>query len=86
MVRNLFTAHPKSIGETYTQHAAFAIPFATRLIYSGCALLVHAVLPFLFIHTASHQVTALYAQMRNRAQQKGIVENKEPYDDIAWYI
>ncbi len=58
-----FTAHPAAVGQTYAQHAAFAATFGVRLLGAGCAALVHAALPFLFVTTASRLIKSLHAQL-----------------------
>jgi hypothetical protein len=65
----LFTEHPASVGETYWQHLATAMGFSLRLIAAGLCCLVHALLPFLFVRTASRTVTELHDRMLvNRAR------------------
>jgi Family of unknown function (DUF6356) len=56
---NPFTAHPTSVGETYAQHCRFAFRFGARMTMGGLAAMVHAVLPFLFVTTASRALDAL---------------------------
>ena len=58
-----FTTHPASVGETYLQHLRHAGGFGVRLLVAGLACLVHAVLPFLFIKTASRQIRQLHERM-----------------------
>jgi hypothetical protein len=62
---NPFTAHPASVGETYGQHFRFALAFGTRMTLGGFAAAIHAVLPFLFITTASRMLEELNS-MRDR--------------------
>jgi hypothetical protein len=62
---NPFTAHPASVGETYGQHFRFALLFGTRMTLGGLAAALHALLPFLFITTASRVLDELNA-MRDR--------------------
>ena len=62
---NPFTAHPASVGETYGQHFRFALLFGTRMTLGGLAAAIHALLPFLFITTASRVLEQLNA-MRDR--------------------
>ena len=62
----MFLDHPRSVGESYLEHAAFAGRFATRLLAAGMAALVHAFVPALFEKTASRIVAELYQQTRNR--------------------
>lgn len=47
------TEHPQSVGESYGQHLRFAMGFAGWLFLAAGAAAIHAVLPFLFQHTAS---------------------------------
>lgn len=58
-----FVAHPASVGETYLQHLRNAMGFAGCLGWAALACALHAVLPFLFVHTASDAVHRLHARM-----------------------
>jgi hypothetical protein len=58
---NPFTAHPESVGETYGEHCRFALRFGVRMTLAGLAAIVHAMLPFLFITTASRTLDELDA-------------------------
>jgi len=62
-VTELFTRHPASVGETYTEHMGMAASFGWRMVLGGIACLVHAVLPFLFEYTASNHIRCLHEQM-----------------------
>jgi hypothetical protein len=64
MIAKLFTNHPHSIGETYSQHARTAFSFGWRMTLGGLACMVHAVIPGLFVKTASRTVVQLDAEMR----------------------
>ena len=59
----LFTAHPTSVGETWSQHARFAFSAAGTLAVAAMAAAVHAVLPFLCQTTASRAVDRLHARI-----------------------
>jgi len=59
----LFTDHPASVGETYGQHLHHAGYFGIRMMFAGCACLIHAILPFLFIKTGSLAITELHHKM-----------------------
>ena len=66
----LFTDHPSSVGESYTEHLAVASSFGLRMILGGCACLIHGLLPFLFVKTGSKQITTLHSTMvTNRHRQ-----------------
>ena len=60
---NLFTDHPRSVGESYWQHMAMSLSFAGTLALGAVAALVHALLPFLFVRTSSGIVTRLHKRM-----------------------
>jgi hypothetical protein len=58
-----FSEHPASVGETYSEHLGHAACFGVRMIAGGLACLVHAVLPFLFVHTGSRTIGELNERM-----------------------
>lgn len=62
-MRDVFTEHPGSVGETYTEHMAVAFSFGGRMIVAGLACLVHGLLPFLFTRTGSEAIAALHTRM-----------------------
>jgi hypothetical protein len=66
-LKRLFTEHPDSVGESYFEHMGVALSFAGPLLAAGVAALVHALLPFLCVTTASGTVKRLHARMMNRA-------------------
>jgi hypothetical protein len=65
----LFAEHPKAIGETYTEHASHAAFIGSRMLLAGIACLVHALIPGLFVRTASNTVDAIIALMNKREAQ-----------------
>lgn len=66
MIAKLFLSHPRSVDESYVEHAAFAGRFGLRLLVASGAAFVHALLPFCFEKTASRMVTELYQRTRYR--------------------
>lgn len=58
-----FTEHPRSVGETYLEHLGVAARCGASMMVAGTACLVHAVLPFVFVHTASDCLTRLHERM-----------------------
>ena len=58
-----FTAHPASVGESYTQHLRMASGFALRMLFAAGACFVHALFPFLFERTGSRCIAELYERM-----------------------
>ena len=65
-LKQFFTEHPESVGESYLEHMNVALSFAVPLLAAGLAALIHAFLPFLFLTTASRKVKQLHARMVNR--------------------
>lgn len=63
MLKQPFTNHPASVGETYPQHMASAGSFSRDLLLAAFACAIHAILPFLFEKTASGLVDELYSRM-----------------------
>lgn len=62
-VAALFTAHPATVGETYTQHLGTALGFSGAMFVGALACAVHAFLPFLCVKTGSATITRLYQRM-----------------------
>ena len=65
-LKQLFTEHPTAVGESYFEHMGVALSFAGPLLAAGMAALLHAVLPFLCVTTASGTVKRLHARMMSR--------------------
>jgi hypothetical protein len=63
MFRELFVAHPRSVGESYLQHLGVAMSFGSRMVAAGFACMLHGVLPFLFVTTGSSTVRHLHDKM-----------------------
>lgn len=71
-MKSLFTDHPASVGETYSQHMGMALSFSLRMLLASLACLVHAVLPFLFVKTGSRAIEELhYRMVTNRDRRVG---------------
>lgn len=58
-----FSAHPRSVGETYWQHLAVSLRFAGSLLLAALAALVHGLFPFLFVRTGSSIISRLHEKM-----------------------
>ncbi|MBE0454667.1 MAG: hypothetical protein IBX58_13415 [Roseovarius sp.] len=68
MLSKLFLDHPRSVEESYLEHAAFAGRFALRLFAAGGAALIHAIIPCAFEKTASRMIADMYARTHNRGR------------------
>ena len=72
---NLFTSHPRTVGETYFEHFGSASHFGTRMIAAGCACLLHGIFPFLFVTTGSKTIRHLHETMiTHRSRQRAAPE------------
>lgn len=66
-LRQLFTEHPASVGESYWQHAARAAGFAGRMLAAAALCLVHAAVPGCCQRSASRRIAVLARLMGARA-------------------
>ncbi len=72
---NLFTSHPRTVGETYFEHLGSASHFGTRMIGVGFACLAHGIFPFLFVTTGSKTIRHLHETMiTHRSRQRAAPE------------
>lgn len=79
--------HPRSIGESYGEHARTAFGFGWRMTKGGAACMVHAVIPALFVDTASRTVMDLETTMRERAAgRRPDPEHALADHEFAWVI
>lgn len=62
-VRQHFTEHPASVGESYGEHFRVASHFSKELLVAGLACAVHAILPNFFRTTGSSKVRQLHSEM-----------------------
>jgi hypothetical protein len=66
-----FLAHPRSVNESYPEHAGIALRVSARLLGASLAAAVHAVFPRLFETTASRAIKALHGEIAARAKGTG---------------
>lgn len=71
-MKNPFTAHPRSVNETYLEHLGFAMRFGGKMTVGGLAALLHAVFPFLFVTTAGRINDELQVMRQNSPGRKKI--------------
>ena len=76
MLKRLFTDHPASVDETYSEHLVMAAGFGWRLVIAGLACFAHGLLPFLFVRTGSRIIAELHDNMV--AQRR-----RQPADRLA---
>jgi hypothetical protein len=64
-----FLSHPRSVNESYLQHAGVAAGISVRLFGAAFAALMHALVPCLFVTTASAMIKKLHSEMLARANR-----------------
>lgn len=82
----LFLAHPRTVGESYLEHCAFAFRIGRRLLLAGSAALIHAAVPCLCETTASRIILAMNADIVARRAKATQAHTKEPLFGFAEYI
>ncbi|QJR16437.1 DUF6356 family protein [Usitatibacter palustris] len=75
-MRNPFTAHPNDVGESYWQHAFFAMRYGVKMTLGGIAAFFHGLFPFLFRTTASRITDELSATLA--ASRRQGLDKKDP--------
>ncbi|MEM7076865.1 MAG: DUF6356 family protein [Pseudomonadota bacterium] len=68
MINRLFLDHPRTVDESYLEHAMFAGRFSLKLFAAGFCALIHAIIPCAFEKTASRMIAEMYAKTHNRGQ------------------
>ena len=68
-MRNIFTKHPRSLGESYFQHFIKAFYFGIRLIFIAVRVMIHAIFPFMFEYSASNRIKKLNDDLQKRCDQ-----------------
>ena len=77
-MKNPFTAHPNSVGESYLEHGLFACRYGAKMTAGGVAALLHGVFPFLFQATGSRITRELAASLEeSRARAAAREDVKE---------
>ena len=67
-IRQHFTEHPASVGETYGEHFRVAAGFAGSLAIAAAAAAIHAVVPSRCAKTASSRIVSMHEQMTSGAR------------------
>ena len=75
-MQNPFTQHPHRVGQTYLGHLFTACGYSIKLIFLGLACIIHSILPFLFINTASENVMKLAEHFKQRRDNDGKLPSK----------
>ena len=66
----IFLSHPASIGESYFEHQRNALGFSVKLIWTGLAALIHALIPALCVNTARDNIEELHNKLQSRSSSR----------------
>lgn len=66
---NPFTSHPREVSESYFDHLRTAAGFGAVMVLGGLCVIVHAILPFLFVNTGSRTMGNLHKRMSKRLER-----------------
>ena len=66
---NIFTKHPKEVGETYLEHMFNAFRYSLTFLFLSMVALIHSIFPFLFTNTASCVVQEMADHMKEREEK-----------------
>jgi hypothetical protein len=66
---NPFTHHPGEVGESYGEHLVTAFGFGLTMLVGGICVMVHSLLPFLFVQTGSRTMDKLHKKMMRRTDK-----------------
>ena len=62
-MKKIFTDHPASVGESYTEHMVSALSFSAAMFKAMACCTIHAFLPFLFETTGRRTISDLHTRM-----------------------
>jgi hypothetical protein len=80
MLDRLFWEHPRSLGLSWYKHGTGAVKIGGKLIFAGCAALIHGIVPGIFTDTAGRTVTETYNYIQKIRAGSGKPEQWSDYD------
>jgi len=63
---NIFTKHPKEVGESYLQHLWVAWKYSFSLLLLFLAAFIHSIFPFIFKNITSAKIIKMAEDLKNR--------------------
>ena len=63
---NIFTKHPKEVGESYLQHLLVALKYSFTLFLLFLTTFIHSIFPFIFRNTTSSKIIKMAEDLKNR--------------------
>ena len=65
-MKNIFTKHPKEVGETYLEHMYNALRYSFTFLLLCVVAFIHSIFPFLFTKTASCVIQEMARHIEKR--------------------
>ena len=65
-MKNIFTKHPKDVGETYLEHMFNALKYSLTFLLLCIVALIHSIFPIWFTKTASCVIQEMADHMKKR--------------------
>ena len=78
MIERLFLEHPRSVGESYSEHLLTASGFGATMMLAGLACMLHGLVPVLFARTGSAAIERLHDRMVLNRRRTPIGQNANP--------
>ncbi len=72
----IFTKHPSSVGENYSQHFLKALGYSFYSLYTSFIFFLHAFLPFLYKTKGSDRIKKLNSILQARRNRSTIWDDK----------
>ena len=63
---NIFTKHPKEVGESYLQHLLVALKYSFTLFLLFLITFIHSIFPFIFRNTTSSKIIKMAEDLKTR--------------------
>jgi len=63
---NIFTKHPKEVGESYLQHLLVAWKYSFTLFLLFLMAFIHSIFPFIFKNTTSSKIIKMAEDLKTR--------------------
>lgn len=64
--------HLKEINETYLEHMFYALKYGFKMIFAGIACIIHALLPDIFVTTASQTIESIKNEINLRTDKNKV--------------
>ncbi len=65
---SFITRHLAEAGESYGEHLLFTVKIGLRLVLAGLVVIIHGLMPFLFVHKGSCMIEDIYATLKSRKE------------------